>query len=499
MNKILRKHSLMLAISGVLLSVSPGVSEASLKSQFESATISAAPGTYDVMGRTVHQGGYARMRLPTMGTLKVVQFQSPSFEGGCKGFDLFGGSFSYLGKDELVEYLKAVATNTSALATYMFLTYLQENCATCKDVMDGLYALQEAVNQTFSGSCETAKGILGGVKTALDGEPNADWELMTNRYKDVVQKYSVTAGHFEDAAGSIFEIQSDPTGAARTAINDQNERDKATTGGNVLYWAIKDLDLVDVYKPMLKSGLTQQELFAFLTYIAGNYVAGVSTDKLKSAPYTPSIVYRDVLSSRIEDIAVPGGAYSSTNVNEIVTPLKTILTMFPDLNKIFEDFDCAIIGRQLNGASCGSSWVGLVNIYRKSEKDLPPGFDFATSPEKAYMERLNTGSIFTGALIELGGSTGLMEELYRCHGDMIKIEFAENMFYQMLDTLRKSLDKLEGVESNAVLAYKNKVGIAIKKLREEIGTLKKATESNNCELSDSINNLLIIRQNAGAK
>lgn len=441
---MIRKYLAALVLSIV---TTTGAHAGKLADKFEEATTAAGPGTYEVMGRTVHQGGYARLRFKTMGPLRPVKFTMPTFDGGCNGFDLYGGSFSYIGKDKFVEYLENVATNVGTVATYMFLTFLQDTCATCKEVIDGLYALQDALNQTLGGSCEMAEGLVGGMKKAFtEGHPdNADWDRMNQRYKGVVQEFGKSKAHFEDAFDLMWQAENNAASAANTAIPDAEEREARTTGGNALYWAVNDDDLFDAYRNDLHSSLSKQELHSFLTYLLGNSVATLQGDNF-SAENVDSIA--DPIHFITGDFpdTVPRGNYSGTYGVNLADDPRSVTEFIPDLQDIFKDWDCAMTGVS-NTGDC-SGYIGLLNVINKPQEELG-SFDIASSPEMDYLEKLKVGNGFSKTLVEYKGSTEVLYGYYNCVATKVKYEYLGTVLEPYFDSVITYITNDEDLNSEA--------------------------------------------------
>jgi conjugative transfer pilus assembly protein TraH len=82
---------------------------------FDSLANTTDPTVTSTARRGVIAGGGAQFRNRIVDT-NLVTFTPPSFQGGCGGVDLFGGSFSYVSGDQIVPLLKAIASNAVGYA-----------------------------------------------------------------------------------------------------------------------------------------------------------------------------------------------------------------------------------------------------------------------------------------------------------------------------------------------------------------------------------------------
>ena len=71
-------------------------------------------GRYDTMRRGVITGGRFSARTKIT-RANLMYFDPPSMSAGCGGIDLFGGSFSFINKDQLIQLARATAQNAVGL------------------------------------------------------------------------------------------------------------------------------------------------------------------------------------------------------------------------------------------------------------------------------------------------------------------------------------------------------------------------------------------------
>lgn len=94
----------------------------------------------------------------------LVSFMPPSFSAGCGGIDLFGGSFSFINKDQFITLMRSVAANATG---YAFQLAIDSMCNQCGVLMSGLQKRIQDLNQMFSNSCQLAQGIVNDATSLL--------------------------------------------------------------------------------------------------------------------------------------------------------------------------------------------------------------------------------------------------------------------------------------------------------------------------------------------
>lgn len=113
----IRKALISALAIAVMMSVTPA--QASLQNTmdniFNSMCNVSRPGVYEGIRRGVIAGGQVAVRNRIVNQ-NVLSFVPPSWKAGCGGIDLFGGSFSMINSEQMVQLLRAVASNAAAYA-----------------------------------------------------------------------------------------------------------------------------------------------------------------------------------------------------------------------------------------------------------------------------------------------------------------------------------------------------------------------------------------------
>lgn len=103
--------------------------------------------------------GSARIRTP-VSTVQFATFDPPRVAAGCGGLDLAGGSFTFLKKDELIQFLKNTAQNATFLLFKMGIASINPMLST---LLAEAKALDQAISNMNMNSCKVAQGMATGI------------------------------------------------------------------------------------------------------------------------------------------------------------------------------------------------------------------------------------------------------------------------------------------------------------------------------------------------
>lgn len=202
------------------LNVYAGV-QSQMDSIFNEMTNVTEPGIYQTQSRGVISGGRIISKSKIFDE-NLIDFNPPSIKAGCGGIDIYGGSFSFIREDKIVELLRAVASNAKGYAFQLALAaYFPEGAAW----MEVFQKKLQSLNESLGNSCQLAKGIVNGTKDAWNGKMGSDNAL---------------AATFEEG---LFTDWSEAKSAGKTAEEElkANSSDKwKKLHGNVLWKAFKE-------------------------------------------------------------------------------------------------------------------------------------------------------------------------------------------------------------------------------------------------------------------
>lgn len=193
-------------------------------------------GRYDTMRRGVITGGRFSARTKIT-RANLMYFDPPSMSAGCGGIDLFGGSFSFINKDQLIQLARATAQNAVGL---LFESALKVMSPQLADSVTKFLAKIQAMNDSMLDSCEMARGIVTkGPITALTETANAGAELLSSIGGATTDMFDATQTDVKNLWKGV--AYDNPTGAAETGSNSNAAKDRL--GGNILWRAMRELDV----------------------------------------------------------------------------------------------------------------------------------------------------------------------------------------------------------------------------------------------------------------
>lgn len=189
------------------------------------------PGAYRAQGMNIVSGGSLFMRVPQR-NYKLAQVELPSLKYGCGGIDLHAGSFSFVGKAQLVAMLKNIG---SAAVTYAFQLALDSISPQINKILTGLQSTAQAINATNINSCEAGQAITKGV--------TGDWQ---EAQKWWAKTSGPITGLFADHSDAREQTEGDDgkTNGAVAAISDPNAKAQALPG-NIAWRALAGMAGLD--------------------------------------------------------------------------------------------------------------------------------------------------------------------------------------------------------------------------------------------------------------
>lgn len=188
---------------------------------------------------TQRRGGLTLGRISARTAItspNIINFQPPSIRGGCSGIDLYGGSFSFINKDEMTQALRAIASNA---VSYAFTLAMESVCPSCMQKMENLRDQVDEINAMVRDSCYWATSLVDstGLKAMRD-------ERIAAAKGD-----QTAAGTVEDAAEA--ELEADSLHELETSIGAAQPLNvvwSVLQGGNLDTWfgAAGDDELLEV-------------------------------------------------------------------------------------------------------------------------------------------------------------------------------------------------------------------------------------------------------------
>lgn len=155
--------ALVLVLSGLSATEASADLNDEIRRQFMQMHTVTVPDSYKTQRRGVISGGSVNIRNGIENT-SVLSFSAPKLKSGCRGIDLYGGSFSYINKEEFIRFLRAIAANAEG---YAFEVALSSMCEKCAQHIETLQRKVQSLNQYFGNSCQLAEGIVNDSLAAV--------------------------------------------------------------------------------------------------------------------------------------------------------------------------------------------------------------------------------------------------------------------------------------------------------------------------------------------
>lgn len=130
---------------------------------FGSMTNSTSPGVYETQRRGVLSGGRFTMKNRIYNE-SIFNITPPSISAGCGGIDFFGGSFSFINSEQIVQLMRSIASNAKG---YAFNLALQFICESCLANIETFLKKIQSLNQHLGNSCQLAQGLVNDVTDVI--------------------------------------------------------------------------------------------------------------------------------------------------------------------------------------------------------------------------------------------------------------------------------------------------------------------------------------------
>lgn len=141
-----------------------------MDSMFGEMSNTTMPGVFKTQARGVIAGGRFTSKSKIFDE-NLVSFAPPSFKGGCGGVDMFGGSFSFVSGDQIVQLLRQTAANAKG---YAFQLALDNVCKSCATWIETFQKKIQSLNQHLGNSCQLAQGIVNDATSSFELKGKTD-------------------------------------------------------------------------------------------------------------------------------------------------------------------------------------------------------------------------------------------------------------------------------------------------------------------------------------
>lgn len=157
---------------------------------------STAPSTLSTKDRAGVFGGSFSMRSPIRSVANIVAFDPPRLNAGCGGIDLYGGSFSFINAQQLVQIFRSVASNAAGLA---FKAAIKSISPSLDGLITEFQTLMQNMNNLGKNSCQLSHAIVNAADKSIANAINGDGPVgavAKNMYSDTMASLT---GYLADA------------------------------------------------------------------------------------------------------------------------------------------------------------------------------------------------------------------------------------------------------------------------------------------------------------
>ncbi|MBN3506369.1 conjugal transfer protein TraH [Burkholderia cenocepacia] len=219
---------------------------------------STAPGTMSTKDRVGVFMGAFTMRSPIK-SVNLVTFDPPRIDAGCGGIDLYGGSFSFINSQQLIQIFRQVAADAAGLA---FKAAIKSISPSLDALITEFQTLLQNLNNLAKNSCQMAHMIVDPIDKALSNAVNGDGNTggtNSNMFTDVMGGLK----NYLSDANSYFKNQSSNNPKAGNALVK-----KVVASGASSIMGMAGLPNVDGSSdnPSDPNSLNNMVLYAFLGY-----------------------------------------------------------------------------------------------------------------------------------------------------------------------------------------------------------------------------------------
>jgi conjugative transfer pilus assembly protein TraH len=381
-----------------------------------------SPGAFRGQAMNLYTGGSLMMRTPGR-NYPLVNAQLPSLRAGCGGIDIYGGSFSFINKQQFISLLQNIGANAVG---YAFKLALQ---SISPDIDKLLTELQDQINKINAmniNSCEAAQALVNGVVGEFD-----------NSVQSGCANISQYLGTVSDRAEARLTCATNAPSVVKTAAasSDLNVRNATFVKGNVTWLALNQVG----------GTISQQEKELIMSVIGTVILYPPADDGSGASPR-----YAEPTIAGLRDLLL-GGAESATAGNvdvdvyvcdeptDCLNPTRTTVSVKPFTQLVTERL------RRMSD--------NIVNRTPQAAADI--GFINNTS-EPVY-RMLAVANAVPGS--------GTAETLIETYKDVIALDYAETFLNrslsQALSALSQALKRteieqkyLDAIRSNAQQAQR---------------------------------------------
>ncbi len=238
---------------------------------FGDMTHTTQPGVFESQSRGVLTGGSFTTKSKIMDA-SLMHLELPSVKAGCAGLDMFGGSFSFINTDQIIQLLRTVAANAKG---YAFQLAIEAVSASMGTNLENWQKKIQAMNSQLGNSCQLAQGIVNDSMDAMG---------LQSKHQTEASFLSIGKGIKDDW---FEQTQNTDGNSSFDDLQNHSPEDLKELTGNIVWQQLIENDV----KGWFPGG--DDELLEIIMTISGTYILEVlekNRDGEKKSPVAPRAV-----------------------------------------------------------------------------------------------------------------------------------------------------------------------------------------------------------------
>ncbi len=217
-----------------------------------------SPGSLQTQQRGYYTGGSFQARW-RMSNEYPVSVSPPRFSAGCGGIDMFGGGFSFMDPEYLVQKLERAIQAAPAIAFQMAMS---EYCKECTNAMNTMEQITDYLNSIQMNDCRLAKGI-----AAIPAK--GDYSYFQEAGEKAMQGYTLLTGQGKNSQDVDDKVRSSggksPVDTSK-AISECPAVFKTVFGGGSVVDNVTGLVSLSAYAPLMRGLIGDVQVTYDATY-----------------------------------------------------------------------------------------------------------------------------------------------------------------------------------------------------------------------------------------
>lgn len=234
-----------------------------------------------------YQGGSFYARFPTK-SINIAMFDPPRIQAGCGGIDMFGGSFSFISGDEIVQILRSIGQNALGLLFQMGIQAISQPLST---LLSHFSDKLQQMNQALRNSCAAANKLVSLVTDGPAQDNMFDKDKIKSTFRSVTKDAfdAFKKGQEQGWEGSLWQKLSswkkpeDLNAGGSDEDADMSEVRKNPITGNATWKALTNSKAHKRFSDQMNNAMDERQIKELIINIGGTtiFTANKSEDNSK--------------------------------------------------------------------------------------------------------------------------------------------------------------------------------------------------------------------------